>query len=122
MAKPRLASKTKCCSHLTVMYNQCNIVSGVKSIIINPQRCVSIFKTDFYYLNLESLENSRNGLDLYFTYKLLNGYIDCPNFFARLSLVSSTSTRSTNLFFIKSQTTNLLCFKHTTVKNHAHCK
>jgi hypothetical protein len=59
------------------------------------------------YLNLESLEQRRIRLDLYFIFKLLNGHINCPNLISRLSFkVSPAHTRSTNLFYLKSQTTN----------------
>jgi Reverse transcriptase (RNA-dependent DNA polymerase) len=58
-------------------------------------------------LNLETLEQRRLRLDLYFLYKLLSGNIDCPNFLSQLSFLTPVRiTRSKYVFHLKKQVTN----------------
>ena len=59
------------------------------------------------YLRLPALENRRKLSDLYFIYKLINGYIDCPHLLGQVSLkVPSRSLRKNEIFSVNVHRTN----------------
>lgn len=58
-------------------------------------------------LNLETLEQRRLRLDLYFSYKLFSGNIDCPEFLSRFSFHTPIrNSRSKNTFYLNTEVTN----------------
>jgi len=58
-------------------------------------------------MNLETSEKRRMRLDIYFTFKIFAGNIDCPIFLSRFSFhVPTCSTRNINTFYINTEVTN----------------
>ncbi|KAF0755786.1 Uncharacterized protein FWK35_00035753, partial [Aphis craccivora] len=58
-------------------------------------------------LNLETLEQRRLRLDLYFSYKLFSGNVDCPEFLSRFSFYTPTrNSRSKNTFYLNTEVAN----------------
>lgn len=58
-------------------------------------------------MNLETLEQRRMRLDIYFTFKIFTGQIDCPILLNRFSFhVPSCSTRNIKTFYINNAITN----------------
>jgi hypothetical protein len=58
----------------------------------------SLFLT---FLNIETLEQRRMRLDLYFSYKLFTELIDCPEFLSCFSFYApSCNSRSKNIFYL----------------------
>ena len=59
------------------------------------------------YLDLPSLEDRRRLSDLYFIYKIINGYIDCPHLLSQISLkIPSRSLRRSEIFSVTVHRTN----------------
>jgi hypothetical protein len=59
------------------------------------------------FLNIETLEQRRLRLELYFAYKLLTGLIDCPEFLCRFSFHSpSRNSLTKNTFYLNTEVTN----------------
>lgn len=58
------------------------------------------------YLNIDTLQNRRIKNDISFIFKLLNGYIYCPDLLSNISfLVPGHSTRQTDTFYVPFQRT-----------------
>lgn len=58
------------------------------------------------YLNIDTLQNRRIKSDISFLFKLLNGYIYCPDLLSNISfLVPGHSTRQTDTFYVPFQRT-----------------
>jgi len=60
-------------------------------------------------LSIETLEQRRLRLDVYFAYKLFSGSFDCPTFLSYFSFhVPIRNTRSLNTFYLKTKVTNYI--------------